>query len=176
MTRRITPRTTRTSALVVALALALLLAACGNDDTDTNGSDVEPLATATDNGSGSEPTEPADTGQDDADNGNEGGTITIGGESWTVVPEIQCAFFPGPVVYVAGHAMENSEIEITIDYEPDADFISAAVQGPDDDPYWVSQDEAISMEIDGQTLRGEGTFTAFFGGDAADGSFEVSCN
>jgi hypothetical protein len=163
--------------LALVLAFAVVAAGCGGDDDDTaNGNGTAGGATATsttDNGNGESAT-PTEAANEPAGGSNEnGGTINVGAESWTVVADGQCSVFDGPVVYVWGHAAEDEDIEITIDYDPDGDLISAVVEGPDTN--WSSYDDDISMELDGQTLRGEGTFTSG-SGQTAEGAFEVSCS
>lgn len=147
-------------------AIALLIAACGGDDDDDSNSTPEataPGATATSaaNGGGS--------------SGDRGGTVTIGDESWTLVPSIQCGIFPGPMVAIAGHASEDSDIEIVIDYDDESDLKGVRVQGADDEPYWTAQDDDLNYEIDGRTVRFDGTFRDFSTGETAEGELEVSC-
>lgn len=163
--------------LAFVLTFAVVAAACGGDDDDAtngNGSGGEPTATtAADNGNGDAATPTEAAGQPGGNGSESGGTISVGEESWTVVADGQCSVFPGPVVYVWGHAAEDESVEITIDYDPDGDFISAVLEGPDTN--WSSHDDDISMELDGQTLRGEGTFASSTG-ETAEGSFEVTCS
>jgi hypothetical protein len=160
--------------LAFVLTFAFVAAGCGDDDDDTTNGGApagDPTATTEANGDSPEPTEAA--GQPGGDGRDSGGTIRVGNESWTVVPDGQCSVFSGPVVYIWGHAAEDEDIEITIDYDPDGDLISASIEAPDNN--WGSHDDDINMELDGQTLRGEGTFTSG-SGQTADGSFEVTCS
>ncbi len=149
---------------------------CGDDDDDTTNGGTpagQPTATTEANGGNDDSPEPTEAaGQPSGGGGDSGGTIRIGDESWTVVPDGQCSVFSGPVVYIWGHAAEDEDIEITIDYDPNGDFISASIESGDGSVNWLGDD--ISMELDGQKLRGEGTFTSGTG-QTAEGSFEVSC-
>lgn len=159
-------RSLSTTALAIVFSLSVLASACDSGGESTNN-------------------ETAKTGEaNDAAAGESSrtGTITIGGDTWTVVPATQCSVYSGNVVMIAGHAAENEEIEIVIDHDPSSELVSAYVQGPDNSPYWIAQDDAITFEIDGKTVKGGGTFSVGLGGQVEDGqprqvegAFEVNC-
>lgn len=103
-----------------------------------------------------------------------GGTITVGKETWTIVPSISCSVYPGNVVHIAGHAAENTELEIVIDWGGPN---HARVAESDSGPGWHAIRDTLDVEVDGNTVKGSATFSEFFGGsgDRADGSFDVNC-
>jgi len=109
------------------------------------------------------------------------GTLTVGDDTWTVVPAIQCGVYPGNMVAIAGHAAGNEAIEIVLDHDPSSGLVGVRVQGPDDSPHWVARDDDVSFEIDGETVKGGGTFKLGFGAQPVDGkrmaegSFEITC-
>lgn len=143
------------------------------------------LAAACDSGGGSEANEAENAGSGDAvasEGDSRTGTITIGDETWTVVPAMQCGVYPGDMVAISGHAAENEAIEIVLDHDPSSGLVSVYVKGPDSSPYWIAEDDAVAFEIDGKTVSGSGTFSIGFGAQVADGqprerqgSFEVRC-
>lgn len=109
------------------------------------------------------------------------GTITIGDDTWSVVPAMQCGVYPGDMVAIAGHAAGDEAIEIVLDHDPSSGLVGVRVQGPGDSPHWVARDDAVTFEIDGKTVRGSGTFSLGIGGQpvdgkrSAEGSFEITC-
>lgn len=94
-----------TTVFISSLVLAALGAGCGEGDgrgTTTNGATPETAAAGPSGAPGvSSGTNRARTG-----------VIEIGGETWTLVPAIQCSVYPGPVVSIAGHAIEYSCVGI----------------------------------------------------------------
>ncbi|MDZ7842396.1 MAG: hypothetical protein U5R46_16475 [Gammaproteobacteria bacterium] len=144
------------------------------------------LASACDGGGGAATDEYADTSATSEtandDGGGRTGTFTVGEDTWTVVPSTQCSVFPGNIVMISGHAADNEEVEIVIDHDPSSGLVSAYVQGPDDSPYWIAEDDAITFEIDGKTVKGSGTFKVGLGGTVEagqprerQGSFAITC-
>ncbi|GAB2505902.1 hypothetical protein [Arenimonas alkanexedens] len=105
------------------------------------------------------------------------GTIEIDGQSWTFVPDVQCRVYPGPVAYVAGHAANDETIEIVIDYNPGDGVIGASVESTDGTLFWEAGKDALTFEINGRRIKGEGDFTASSGGEirTARGKFEIDC-
>jgi hypothetical protein len=103
-----------------------------------------------------------------------GGTITVGEESWTIVPSISCSVYPGDVVHIAGHAEENAELEIVIDWGGPN---QARIAESDSGPGWHAIRDTLAVQVDGKTVKGSATFSEYFGGagERADGSFEVNC-
>ena len=150
----------------VLLAVAVfLVAACGGDDDNGGG----PEATAT--------AEPA--GDDSSDEpiagggGDRTGTFSLGDQTWTFVASLQCGIFPGPVVAISGNAAEDGDVELLVDFDEDNDLVQAAANTPEGT--WLAENEDVSIEIDGRTVSGQGTFREFITGDTAEGSFEVTC-
>lgn len=105
------------------------------------------------------------------------GTVEIDGETWTIVPTIQCSVYPGPVVSVAGHAANNESIEITLDYSPDDGLVGATVEKSDGTLSWVAMGEQVTFDVDGDHIQGEGRFTWHGPGAAreAQGKFDLRC-
>ncbi|HSH44094.1 MAG TPA: hypothetical protein VK973_18365, partial [Arenicellales bacterium] len=147
-----------------ALLFGALTSGCGN---------------GSDNTAESEPDEAA-SGQPAAE--SRGGTITVGDRTWTVVPSTQCSIYPGDIVMIAGHTADNGEIEVVIDHDPSSKLVSAYIQGPDNSPYWIAEDDAISFVIEGKTVSASGTFSVGLGGRVEEGqprelegSLEIRC-
>ena len=137
--------------LVVLLTLSL--AGCGDSDA---GQDATPEAGA----------QPTPTTQ-------RGGTITVGGSSWTIVPATQCSVYSGSVVNIAGHAAEDESLEIVIDYGgPNQVRI-----GEGSGAIWHAVPGSIEMQIEGRRVTGSANFTEQFGGAGtpATGSWDVGC-
>lgn len=103
-----------------------------------------------------------------------GGTFIVGDESWTVVPSLQCSIYPGNIVSIAGHAAENPDLEVVIDWGgPNGARIAESDSGPG----WHAVRDTLTIEIDGSVVRGRATFSdnSFGTGERAEGSFEVRC-
>lgn len=153
-----------TTRLLGLAAFALATAGCqgeagaGNADARTAGADAAPSTAA-----------------DEARTRT--GTIEIDGTTWTVVPAIQCDVFPGPVAYVAGHAAEDESIEIAIDYNPGDRIVGVSVERTDGTLVWRAGEAAVTFDVRGQTIKGEGDFTWPMAGEirTAKGKFEVRC-
>lgn len=144
---------TNISAIMV---LALLATACGAEDGPA-GSAAEPAG-----GSANAPAA-----------AERGGTITVGEDSWTLVPSMQCSVYPGNVVSIAGHAAEDPDLEITIDLGgPDQ-----VVIGSGRDALWHARKDTIEVTIDGKRVQGTAIFTQYSSGtgESREGSFDVSC-
>jgi hypothetical protein len=103
------------------------------------------------------------------------GVIEIDSETWTIVPSIQCSVYPGPVVSIAGHAAEDEAIEIVIDYAVQRSPVGVSVEKSGGPPSWSAGRDALSFEIDGNHVKGEGTFSESLGGKQAEGRFEIAC-
>lgn len=144
------------------------------------------LASACDSGGDSATNQASDAADADAvvesDSSRKTGTITVGDETWTVVPETQCSIYSGDVVSIAGHAAGDEAIEIVLDHDLSLGLVSAYVKGPDDSPHWVARKDDVSFEIDGKTVTGSGTFSIAPGARVqegqpreAQGTFEITC-
>ncbi len=145
-----------------AILIAIGVAGCDSANTDNrsaNAATAKETATAT-----ADPT----TG------GQKGGTLTVGDESWTIMPAIQCSVYPGNVVSIAGHAAGNPELEIVIDWGGPN---QARIAESDSGPGWHAIRDTLKVEIDGKAVRGTATFSQFATGTGktAAGSFEVNC-
>lgn len=105
------------------------------------------------------------------------GTIEIDGQTWTIVPAIQCSVYPGPVVSISGHAAEDEAVAIILDYSPDDGLIAAAVEQSDGSPGWFAMGDQVTFDVDGDHVKGEGRFTWKGAGAAreAQGKFDVQC-
>lgn len=105
---------------------------------------------------------------------DKGGTITIGEETWSVVPAVQCSIYPGNIVSIAGHAAENSALEIVIDYGGP----TGVRVGDDGSPEsWRALRDTLEVEISGQRVRGTASFSQGLSSTAetVEGSFDVTC-
>jgi hypothetical protein len=152
----------------VLLAVAVLLvAACGGDADDDNGGGPEATATGEPN---------SDDSSDEpigGDGGDGTGTFTLGDDTWTFVASLQCGIFPGPIVAISGNAAEDADVELLVDFDEDSDLVAATANTPEGT--WLAENENVSIEVDGNTVSGEGTFRESISGDTAEGSFEITC-
>lgn len=139
-------------ALLALLVVPLLALACGDGGGDNN---ADPTATGA-----------------TVESGN---SITVGDQTWEVVPGGQCQVLAGEFASIAGHADGDESIEIGINYNLGADRGAVRVQAAGGDPHWMANEDALEVEIEGDTVTGSGTFTAVATGDTADGSFAVTC-
>lgn len=113
------------------------------------------------------------SGEGAASPSEQGGSITVGESSWTIVPSTQCSVYPGAVVSIAGHAAEDESLEIVLDYGgPDQVRI-----GQGSETLWQARSDTMEVEIDGQTVSGSAEFTGSpgGGGESVNGSWEVRC-
>lgn len=103
-----------------------------------------------------------------------GGTFTVGEETWTIAPSIQCSIYPGNIVNIAGHAAGDRELEIVIDWGGPN---QARVAKSDGEQGWHAIRDTLQVEVDGRTVRGSATFSEYAGGagETAEGTFEVKC-
>ena len=120
--------------------------------------------------------EPGGTAQSSKSN-TRGGTVTVGEQSWTFVPSIQCSIYPGNVVSIAGHAAEDPMLEITIDYDAERGPVQVVVGTDGRDGSWFAKRDTLRIEIEGRNFSGTATFTEFRGGagQTASGSFNIDC-
>ena len=133
--------------LMSLVAVASLLAGCGAE----TGSEQQPEAAV-----------------------QRGGTLTVGTDTWTIVPAIQCSIYPGGVVSIAGHAAEDPSLEIVIDW---CGPTGVRIGQDGSETSWFGTRDTIQMEIDGKTVRGTATFNEYSTGtgESRPGSFEVNC-
>lgn len=137
---------------ILLIAVPLLAAGCGGGESDLSDG-ASGVAQAAD---------------------KRGGTLTVGEESWTFVPSIQCSVYPGPVVSIAGHAEGNPSLEIIIDYGGPN---QARIAESDSGPGWHAVRETLDVQIDGKRVSGTATFTEYSTGTGAqaEGSFDIQC-
>lgn len=137
-----------------AILAVMSIAGCSGPDSDNGGSE----STAASQSAGQQ----------------RGGTITVGEESWTIVPSISCSVYPNNVVHIAGHAAENTGLEIVIDWGGPN---QARIAESDSGPGWHAIRDTLEVQVDGKTVKGSATFSEYFSGtgDRAEGSFEVNC-
>jgi len=101
------------------------------------------------------------------------GTVTVGEDSWILVPSVQCSIYPGNIVSIAGHAAEDESLQLVIDYGGPTGV--RVGDGPD---AWHAQPESIKVHIEGKRIQGTATFFRYSGSpdDTRQGSFDVSCS
>jgi hypothetical protein len=104
------------------------------------------------------------------------GVIEIDGKTWTVMADVQCSVFPGPVVSIAGHAAEDEGIEIVVDYNGTEGPTGVSVIHPDGSVEWNAA-HTMNFEIERQRVKGAGYFIGTLGGDTrqAEGRFDINC-
>ncbi len=144
--------------LILVIVFALLLAACGEDASDSTVAAEAPATTTS---------APGESGPRSAE-------ATIGGELYLLDPAVQCGIFPGPTVAIAG-TVEGTDTEFVIDYDPTNDFVQMRIgESPGDEVYWQARNEAIEFTVEGETVRGTGEFSDEQGNQAS-GVVEVTC-
>ena len=102
-----------------------------------------------------------------------GGTISVGEETWILVPKF-CSVYPGNVVNIAGHAQGDPSLEIVIDHGgPDQVVIGSGGR----EALWYAMKETLKIQVDGKNVKGAATFnkSMYGSGESAEGSFEVNC-
>ena len=153
--------------LVFTLLSSVLVSACGEaENTAAAPADAGPAA-----GQAAPSTSPAP-----APKRERGGTITIGTDTWNIVPSTQCSVYPGNVVAIAGHAEGVRKLEIVIDHDPSG-LKGVRLGSESGSDGWYSVSGSIEFEIDGKRVSGSGTFSARLGGggETASGNFVVDC-
>ena len=116
------------------------------------------------------------TGNAMAQQPERGGTISVGEDSWQIVPAIQCRVFPGGIVSIAGHAGSDPDLEIVIDVDPHGPT-GVRVGGEGGGVSWHSVKGSFDIEVQGKRVRGAGTFSQYYGGagETRQGEFTVDC-
>tara|TARA_R110002020_G_scaffold86363_4_gene212770 strand:+ start:1924 stop:2367 length:444 start_codon:yes stop_codon:yes gene_type:complete len=104
------------------------------------------------------------------------GFIEIDGQTWTVVPDVQCSVFPGPVVSIAGHAAEDKGTEIVVDFNLPDGPTGVSVVPSNGTTEWHAE-SAMNFDITGKRVRGAGYFAGSLRGATrqAQGRFEITC-
>jgi len=104
------------------------------------------------------------------------GSITIDEQTWTLVPDIQCSVYPGPVVSIAGHAAEDEAVEIVIDYNGTEGPTGVSVTKPGGTLEWNAY-ASMNFQIERKRVQGAGYFTGSTHGATrqAEGRFDVDC-
>lgn len=104
------------------------------------------------------------------------GFIEIDGQTWTVVPDVQCSVFPGPVVSIAGHAAEDKGTEIVVDFSLPDGPTGVSVIPSNGTTEWHAE-SAMNFDITGKRVRGAGYFAGSLRGATrqAEGRFEITC-
>ena len=104
------------------------------------------------------------------------GFIEIDGQTWTVVPDVQCSVFPGPVVAIAGHAAEDKGTKIVVDFNLPDGPTGVSVVPSNGTTEWHAE-SAMNFDITGKRVRGAGYFAGSLRGAMrqAQGRFEITC-
>ena len=145
------------------LSLCLAMSITGCSDKDTN---ETKQASAADSSTATAPqAKPAN---------KRGGTITVGDETWSFVPSIQCSVYPGNVVSIAGHAKEDESVEIIIDW---GGPVGVRIGRDSNDTSWHAVQDSIEMTIENKRVSGTASFaTSSYSTNAvAQGSFDIEC-
>jgi hypothetical protein len=101
-----------------------------------------------------------------------GGTITVGEETWTIVPQF-CQIHSNELVNISGHAAEDTSLEISIDYGGP----NQVVVGSGSDILWRAVKDSIEIQVEGKRVQGTATFNEGYAGsgNSTDGSFDINC-
>lgn len=151
------------SRLTVLAAIVLVIAACG-DDSEAATSTTGPMPGTTTT---------ADTGTTMAPDGAPGGSVTIGDTTWAFDPTIQCGFFPGGVISIAGNAAGDPEVEIVFDAFGEGD-LELSVSGPDFLWRAGGADAFSDIETSASSISGTATVSAT-NGTTAEAEFAFTC-
>ena len=99
----------------------------------------------------------------------------MGDESWTLVPAISCFIHPGGgEVSIAGHAKENPNLEISLDWGgPNSLYVAQS----DSAKGWHAVRETLDVRLNERRVTGSATFAEYWtgAGDRVEGSFEFQC-
>ena len=148
----------------VLLAMSILgLVGCGGDSAQSD--QATPQAT-----------QPSQAAQSAPAPSKRGGSVTIGDQSWVIVPSVQCGVYPGEIVSIAGHAESDADLEIVIDHDPSGRS-GVRVGGDGQSASWHSVPETLELSVRGRQVQGSATFSAYFGGagETKQGTFKVDC-
>jgi len=131
------------------------------------------IGCSTDSGTGAESASVAQASTTAA----RGGTITVGEQNWTIVSSTQCSIYPGNVVSIAGHAAEDTSLEIVIDYTTQRGPVGVSVGSDRREGSWFAVKDSLQWQIEERQVSGTATFSEFRSGNGktAEGSFEISC-
>lgn len=147
---------TRLPTLTIVAAIATATS-CGGGDA------AGPATPTPDSTSTSSPTSAATAG----------GTITVGDTRYDVVAGRQCSFFPGGVIYIAGHVAGDPDTEFNFD-----DFTGAGTEVNfglfDGEVEAWAADTSIEYVVDGERVRGTAELITPSGPTPA--TFELSCD
>jgi hypothetical protein len=164
----------RSSPLALLIVLvAVVTSACGDDDSTGATDDVSPEAAAdeVDNADESEDDFPAEddaTADDSAT--SSGGSVTIDGATYGFDPTVQCSFFPDGVIFIAGNATSEPDVEISFDAFEAEDYLLSVTVGSDE---WTSS--SVEATVGDSTVSGTAVMTSMMSADEAEASFEFSC-
>lgn len=145
----------------LSLCLAMSITGCSNkDNNETNQTSAAGSSTAA-----AAQAKPAST---------RGGAITVGDETWSFVPSIQCSVFPGNVVSIAGHAKEDESVEIIIDW---GGPVGVHIGQDGTDTSWHAVQDSIAVTIENKRVFGTASFatTSYSSKAVAEGSFDIEC-
>lgn len=100
--------------------------------------------------------------------------ISVGEQTWTIVANIQCSVYPGPLVHVAGHAEGDEQMEITFDYGGPTQI---SVHDTRTGSQWRASANSMQVNIDGKRVSGTAEFFSNGAGglQSAEGSFDIQC-
>lgn len=145
--------TMKLGALIVITAMA---SACGRDDEPA----TEVPAAAAPAANASTPV----------------GFIEIDGRKWTVIADVRCSVMPGPVVSIAGHAAEDKDTRIVVDFKLPDGPTGVSVVPSNGSTEWNAE-YAMNFEITRKQVRGAGYFAGTRAGSTrqAQGRFEITC-
>lgn len=104
------------------------------------------------------------------------GFIEIDGRTWTVVPDVQCLVAPGPTVSIAGHAAEDKDTKIVVDFNLPNGPTGVSVTPSNGTTEWNAE-ATMNFEISRNTVKGAGYFAGSLRGSLrqAQGRFEITC-
>lgn len=103
-----------------------------------------------------------------------GGTITIGEQTWNVIPSRQCGIYPGPTVAISGHSAADPSIEIIIDYDPKSNLKGIRIGPEMGDQTWNAVRSSVKGEVKDKGFSGTANFRRGYA-EVSPGKFNIDC-
>lgn len=153
--------------LVLALALVSVMGVACSDDDPAGGAEVSPTDQATTSATTGAA---ADAGAAATPAGARGGgEVTVGEQTWTFVPTIQCMVTDSGIAIVAGEALDDPSVEFSVDVTPDGQRVDVTI----DDVTMVAQGDEVTATIAGTTVSGSATLDS--GVETTEATFDLDC-
>lgn len=143
------------------LAASAMLAACGDDGTAGAAGATPADQSATTSAADADAATPAGA--------RGGGEVTVGEQTWAFAPTIQCMVSGDEIAIIAGEAVDDPSVEISLDVTPDGQRFDVTI----DDVTMFAQGAEVTATITGTTVSGSATLSG--GPDTTEARFDLAC-